>query len=55
MSGKPITITDPSMTRFMMSLSDAVSLVLYAFEHGKNGDIFVKKHPLHQLKLLLKL
>jgi UDP-glucose 4-epimerase len=42
---KPITITDPSMTRFMMTLADAVNLVLYAFEHGNNGDIFVQKAP----------
>ncbi len=45
LEGKPITITDPSMTRFMMTLEDAVELVLYAFEHGKNGDIFVQKAP----------
>lgn len=45
LEGKPITITDPSMTRFMMTLDDAVELVLYAFEHGKNGDIFVQKAP----------
>jgi UDP-glucose 4-epimerase len=44
-AGKPITITDPSMTRFMMTLADAVDLVLYAFEHGNNGDIFVQKSP----------
>ena len=43
--GKPITVTDPCMTRFMMSLDDAVDLVLYAFEHGRNGDIFVQKAP----------
>lgn len=43
--GKPITITDPEMTRFMMTLSDAVDLVMYAFEHGNNGDIFVQKAP----------
>ncbi|WP_374697512.1 polysaccharide biosynthesis protein [Alcaligenes nematophilus] len=43
--GKPITITDPNMTRFMMTLSDAVDLVLYAFEHGNNGDLFVQKAP----------
>jgi UDP-N-acetylglucosamine 4,6-dehydratase len=41
----PITITDPAMTRFMMTLDDAVELVLYAFEHGNNGDIFVQKAP----------
>jgi UDP-glucose 4-epimerase len=44
-SGRPITITDPSMTRFMMTLEDAVDLVLYAFEHGNPGDIFVQKAP----------
>jgi len=43
--GKPITITDPQMTRFMMSLKDSVNLVLYAFEHAKQGDIFVQKSP----------
>jgi len=43
--GQPITITEPEMTRFMMTLSDAVDLVLYAFEHGHNGDIFVQKSP----------
>lgn len=44
-AGKPITITDPQMTRFMMTLGDAVDLVLYAFEHGRNGEIFVQKAP----------
>ena len=44
-AGTPITITDPHMTRFMMTLGDAVDLVLYAFEHGQNGDIFVQKAP----------
>ncbi|CZZ93678.1 sugar nucleotide epimerase / oxidoreductase [Bordetella ansorpii] len=43
--GQPITVTDPSMTRFMMTLEDAVELVLYAFQHGTNGDIFVQKAP----------
>jgi UDP-N-acetylglucosamine 4,6-dehydratase/5-epimerase len=43
--GRPITVTDPNMTRFMMTLDDAVELVLYAFEHGSNGDIFVQKAP----------
>ncbi len=42
---QPITITNPAMTRFMMTLADAVDLVLYAFEHGQNGDIFVQKAP----------
>jgi UDP-N-acetylglucosamine 4,6-dehydratase len=45
LSGRPITVTDPSMTRFMMTLDDAVELVMYAFEHGNNGDIFVQKAP----------
>ena len=45
LAGKPITVTDPGMTRFMMTLEDAVDLVLYAFEHGRNGDIFVQKAP----------
>ena len=44
-AGKAITVTDPSMTRFMMTLDDAVDLVLYAFEHGRNGDMFVQKAP----------
>ncbi len=44
-SGKPITITDPEMTRFMMSLQEAVELVLYAFNHGEQGDTFVQKSP----------
>jgi UDP-N-acetylglucosamine 4,6-dehydratase len=42
---KPLTVTDPNMTRFLMSLEDSVDLVLYAFEHGKQGDIFVQKAP----------
>jgi UDP-glucose 4-epimerase len=45
LSGRPITVTDPAMTRFMMTLDDAVELVLYAFRHGKNGEIFVRKAP----------
>ncbi len=44
-SGKPITITDPNMTRFIMSLDEAINLVLFAFEHGTNGDILVQKAP----------
>lgn len=44
-SGKEITITDPSMTRFLMSLDEAVELVLFAFEHGNQGDLFVNKAP----------
>ena len=43
--GKALTVTDPNMTRFMMTLSDAVDLVLFAFEHGGNGDMFVQKAP----------
>ena len=43
--GKPLTVTDPNMTRFMMSLEDSVSLVLYAFENANPGDIFVQKSP----------
>ena len=43
--GNPITLTEPSMTRFIMSLEEAVDLVLFAFEHGKNGDIMVQKAP----------
>ena len=53
-SGKPITITDPSMTRFMMTLDDAVDLVLYAFEHGNPGDIFVQKAPAATIETLAK-
>lgn len=51
-AGKSITITDPAMTRFMMTLDDAVDLVLYAFEHGKNGDIFVQKAPAATVQVL---
>ena len=50
--GRPITITDPAMTRFMMTLEEAVELVLYAFEHGANGDIFVQKSPAATLAVL---
>ena len=49
---KDITITDPSMTRFMMSLDDAVDLVMFAFENAKNGDIFVQKAPAATIELL---
>lgn len=52
LAGKPISVTDPSMTRFMMTLEDAVDLVLYAFEHGSNGDIFVQKAPAVTLDVL---
>ena len=50
--GKPITVTDPEMTRFMMTLDDAVDLVMYAFEHGHNGDLFVQKAPAATLEVL---
>jgi UDP-glucose 4-epimerase len=43
--GKPLTVTDPNMTRFLMSLEDAVDLVIYAFQHARQGDIFVQKAP----------
>jgi len=49
---KPITITDPEMTRFMMTLEDAVDLVIYAFNNGQNGDIFVQKAPAATIKTL---
>ncbi|UNK62855.1 UDP-N-acetylglucosamine 4,6-dehydratase/5-epimerase [Buttiauxella ferragutiae] len=49
---QPLTITDPNMTRFMMTLEDAVDLVLYAFEHGNNGDIFVQKAPAATIETL---
>lgn len=52
LAGRPITVTDPSMTRFMMTLDDAVDLVLYAFENGSNGDIFVQKAPAATIKVL---
>ncbi len=51
-AGKPLTITDPNMTRFMMTLEDAVDLVLYAFEHGRNGDMFVQKAPAATIETL---
>ncbi len=51
-AAQPITITDPSMTRFMMTLDDAVDLVLYAFEHGQPGEIFVQKAPAASIDVL---
>lgn len=54
MAGGPITITDPEMTRFMMTLDDAVDLVIYAFTHGHNGDLFVQKAPAATLDTLAK-
>lgn len=53
-AGKPLSITDPNMTRFMMTLADAVDLVLYAFEHGRNGDLFVQKAPAATVEVLAK-
>jgi UDP-N-acetylglucosamine 4,6-dehydratase len=53
-AGRPITITDPLMTRFMMTLADAVELVLYAFKHGNNGDIFVQKAPAATIEVLAR-
>jgi len=51
-SGQPLTITDPAMTRFMMTLDDAVDLVQYAFENGNPGDIFVQKSPAATIEIL---
>ena len=52
--GKPLTITNPDMTRFMMTLNDAVDLVIYAFEHGNQGDLFVQKAPAATINTLAK-
>ena len=52
--GKPLTVTNPDMTRFMMTLNDAVDLVLYAFEHGEQGDLFVQKAPAATIDTLAK-
>ena len=52
--GKPLTITDPSMTRFMMTLDESVNLVKYAFENGKSGDVFVQKSPAASIDTLAK-
>lgn len=52
LAGRPITVTDPEMTRFMMTLEDAVELVLYAFKNGNNGDIFVQKAPAATIRVL---
>lgn len=54
MSGDTITVTDPNMTRFMMTLNDAVDLVLHAFTHGVNGDIFVQKAPAATIEVLVQ-
>ena len=53
-AGKPVTITDPSMTRFLMSLAESVDLVEYAFEKAKTGDLFVKKAPASTIEVLAK-
>jgi UDP-glucose 4-epimerase len=53
-TGRPVTVTDPEMTRFMMTLDNAVDLVLFAFEHGKTGDIFVQKAPAATIGTLAK-
>ncbi|MEO5872346.1 MAG: polysaccharide biosynthesis protein [Gemmatimonadaceae bacterium] len=52
LAGQPVTVTDPAMTRFMMTLEDAVELVMYAFENGGNGDIFVQKAPAATVAIL---
>jgi len=54
LAGVPLTVTDPGMTRFMMTLEDAVDLVLYAFEHGDSGDIFVQKAPAATIEVLVR-
>ena len=53
-AGDPLTITDPNMTRFMMSIDDAVDLVVYAFEHGNPGDVFVQKAPAATIETLAR-
>ncbi len=53
-AGQPITITDPTMTRFMMTLDDAVDLVLFAFQHGQSGEIFVQKAPAATIDVLAR-
>jgi UDP-glucose 4-epimerase len=54
LAGDPLTITDPHMTRFMMSIDDAVDLVVYAFEHGNPGDMFVQKAPAATIEILAR-
>lgn len=53
-AGKPLTVTDPAMTRFMMTLDDAVDLVLFAWQHGRNGDLFVQKAPAATIETLAR-
>lgn len=53
-SGKPITITEPKMTRYMMTLDDAVELVLFAYKNGKSGDIYVQKSPAATIEIIAK-
>lgn len=53
-NNKPLTLTDPNMTRFMMSLDEAVDLVLFAFNHGNNGDLFIQKSPAATVEVLAK-
>lgn len=53
-AGKQVTVTDPNMTRYMMTLDDAVDLVIYAWQHGSNGDLFVQKAPAASLEILAK-
>ena len=53
-AGKPLTVTDPNMTRFMMTLEDAVELVRFAWQHGENGDLFVQKAPAATIETLAK-
>jgi UDP-glucose 4-epimerase len=54
LAGEPLTITDPNMTRFMLSIDDAVDLVVYAFEHGNPGDVFVQKAPAATIETLAR-
>jgi UDP-N-acetylglucosamine 4,6-dehydratase/5-epimerase len=54
LAGEPMTVTDPNMTRFMMSIDDAVDLVLYAFDHGNPGDVFVQKAPAATIETLAR-
>ena len=54
LKGEPLTITDPNMTRFMMSIDDAVDLVVYAFKHGNPGDVFVQKAPAATIETLAR-